>query len=118
MVGAVAVHDASVVTSGVYERYIEVDGVKYHHVLSPETGYPVETDLVSVTVIGPLGNSEDCDALATSILINGKEWLEKVIDGTAFMPKPDAYKDFAFILINEEGEVEVLGNDPGFELFK
>ena len=118
LVGAVAVHDASVVTSGVYERYFEVDGVKYHHVLSPETGYPVETDLVSATVIGPLGHSEDCDALATSILINGKEWLEKVLGGTAFMPESDAYKDFAFILIYEDGEIEVLGNDPGFELFK
>lgn len=41
----------SVVTSGIYERHLEQDGRSYHHILDPRTGYPQETDVVSLTVI-------------------------------------------------------------------
>ncbi|RMC42520.1 FAD:protein FMN transferase [Lactobacillus sp. ESL0233] len=43
------VPECSAVTSGTYERYLEVDGHKYHHLIDPRTGYPVETDLAGVT---------------------------------------------------------------------
>jgi FAD:protein FMN transferase len=43
------VHECSAVTSGTYERYLEVDGHKYHHLIDPRTGYPVETNLAGVT---------------------------------------------------------------------
>lgn len=45
------VNDCSVVTSGIYERQLEVDGKKYHHILDPHTGYPVKTDVVSLTIL-------------------------------------------------------------------
>ncbi|MDF7672747.1 FAD:protein FMN transferase [Lactobacillus sp. ESL0701] len=46
---SVMVPKCSAVTSGTYERYLVVDGHKYHHLIDPRTGYPVETDLAGVT---------------------------------------------------------------------
>lgn len=61
----------SVVTSGIYERYFEKDGVFYHHILDPKTGFPVENDLLSVTIISK--DSITGDALSTSCFVLGKE---------------------------------------------
>ena len=46
-----SVKDKSVVTSGIYERHLEVDGQSFHHIFDSKTGYPVETDLASITII-------------------------------------------------------------------
>ena len=46
-----SVTDKSVVTSGTYVRHLDVDGQSFHHILDPQTGYPVETDLASLTII-------------------------------------------------------------------
>ena len=46
-----SVKDKSVVTSGIYERHLEVDGQSFHHIFDSATGYPVETDLASLTII-------------------------------------------------------------------
>ena len=40
-----------IVTSGIYERFIEKDGKVYHHMINPATGYPFENNLSSVTII-------------------------------------------------------------------
>ena len=61
----------SVVTSGVYQRYFEADGKTYHHILDPDTGYPVENGLLSVSIISE--KSVDCDALSTSVFALGLE---------------------------------------------
>ena len=67
----VEVHDETVITSGVYQRYVEKDGRLYHHILNSETGYPFETDIVSATVINESG--ELGDMLSTTLLALGSE---------------------------------------------
>jgi len=51
--GILKIPDYSIVTSGIYERFLKKKGHNYHHIMDPETGYPVKTDLVGVTVISP-----------------------------------------------------------------
>jgi thiamine biosynthesis lipoprotein len=59
----------SVVTSGVYERYEELDGTRYHHILSTRDGYPVQNGLLSVTILAAA--SIDADALSTTVFTLG-----------------------------------------------
>lgn len=65
--------DKTVVTSGTYERYMMVDGVKYHHILNPETGWPIDNDVLSVTIIAEKGCAVDADGLSTTCLALGVE---------------------------------------------
>lgn len=51
LIGAVLVEDKSVVTSGIYERSLKIDGKKYHHIFDSTTGYPIENELASVTIV-------------------------------------------------------------------
>lgn len=74
----VAVSDSSVVTSGIYERYFEEEGILYHHVLNPNTGYPVENTLASVTILS--SSSTKGDALSTSCLLLGLEAGKTLIE--------------------------------------
>ena len=81
LIGSVEAVDQTVVTSGVYERQFELNGKEYHHILSTSNGYPVETDLDSITLIADKGLSVDIDAMSTICLIlgskAGKEFIEK-----------------------------------------
>jgi thiamine biosynthesis lipoprotein len=69
--GVLRVKDKSVVTSGVYERYFEEGGRRYHHILSTRDGYPVQNGLLSVTIVA--GRSIDADALSTACFALGPE---------------------------------------------
>lgn len=70
-VGTVYIENQSVVTSGTYERYLEEDGIKYHHILNPSTGYPYENNIAGITIISD--HSVDGDGLSTSVFAMGIE---------------------------------------------
>lgn len=64
-VAIVELESQTLVTSGPYERYLELDGVIYHHILDTRNGYPIETDLTSVSIITE--ESMLADALSTAV---------------------------------------------------
>ncbi|MBP0985474.1 MAG: FAD:protein FMN transferase, partial [Oscillospiraceae bacterium] len=80
IIGKIRARDKTLVTSGVYERRIEVDGKTYHHILDSKTGWPVDTDLDAVTLIADKGHSGDIDALSTICLIKGPDEGMKLIE--------------------------------------
>jgi thiamine biosynthesis lipoprotein len=69
--------DMAVVTSGNYEKFVVIDGVKYCHIINPKTGYPT-TGIQSVTII--CKNAELADDLATTVFILGKHEGLKLIN--------------------------------------
>ena len=105
-VGSVPETHDSVVTSGIYERYIEVDGVKYHHILDPKTGYPVENDISGVTVFSK--TSVQGDALSTTLFLLGVE------KGLAFINQMDGVE--AVFIDKEHGVHLSDGLKDSFEL--
>lgn len=68
----------STVTSGIYERGFEQDGIWYHHILSTETGWPIQNELASVTVFSE--SSMTGDALSTAVFAMGTEEGVRLID--------------------------------------
>ena len=73
-----AISDKSVVTSGIYQRYFKADGKIYHHILDPNTGYPCENNLYSVTIL--TDSSLTADALSTTCFLLGYDRGMKLIN--------------------------------------
>lgn len=78
-IGTISLTDKSVVTSGDYERYVEQDGIRYHHIIDPSTGSPARSGIMSVSVISE--DSAKADALSTAAFVlglkGGRALLEK-----------------------------------------
>lgn len=96
--GVVSAADKFIVTSGVYERYFEENGVRYHHILDPKTGCPAESGLVSVTVV--CKNGAWADALSTACFVLGPDGALALRDDLA-----DQGTDFELILVTDDGRV-------------
>ena len=114
--------EMSVVTSGVYERFFKEGEKRYHHILSPKTGFPAATNLYSVTVL--CENSMVSDALSTAFFVLGKE------KSLSLLPTVNQeFKDFSgisCIFIEENHKITLSENFPykcdlltdGWELIK
>ena len=100
--GIVAASDAFIVTSGVYERYFEENGVRYHHILDPRTGCPAESGLVSVTVV--CKNGAWADALSTACFVLGTDGALALHDELAAQGN-----GFELILVTDDGRVLYTG---------
>ncbi len=95
LIATISAVDLAVVTSGSYERFfIGADGKRYGHILDPSTGYPVDSGLLSATVLAKNGGL--ADALSTALFVMGK-------DGAVGHWKK--YRDFDMILLTEEKEI-------------
>ena len=98
----------AIATSGLYLNYFEQDNNYYSHIISPVTGYPIQTDLISVTVI-----ADDCiiaDAMATAAIILGEVKMNEILKK---YPKTTAY----YIYKSATGEISTSIH-KGFPLAK
>lgn len=77
-IGILEIKNKTMVTSGVNERFLIKDGVRYHHILSTSDGYPVQNGLLSVTIIGD--RSIDADGLSTSVFAMGWERGRRLLE--------------------------------------
>lgn len=81
-IGILTLDGKTMSTTGDYERFFEENGKVYHHILDTKTGYPVENDLISVTVISSNGALADC--LSTQIFVDGKKNLNKYLNNAEY----------------------------------
>ena len=93
-------------TSGDYERYVELDGIRYHHILDPDTGYPADSGVRGVTVLTKDGLASD--AISTACFILGPE------AGMALAEEYDAETLFVMAdgeIVMSEGMKEYFSED-------
>lgn len=85
--------DNSVTTSGSYEKYAEIHGKRYSHIMNPKTGYP-STGLTSVTVVGP--NATMANGFSTSLMVLGKK------EGLKLIKK---FPEYQYLIIEDSGKI-------------
>ena len=104
----IAVENAAVATSGSYRKFYEKDGKKFSHTIDPKTGYPVQHNLLSATVVAE--NAAFADAMATVFMVWG---TEKTID---FVKNhPELKLEILLQFVDENGEMEYYMS-PGLKL--
>lgn len=96
IIGVISATDCAIITSGSYQRHFIQDGVLYHHILNPHTGYPAKSGLSSVTVVAP--NGTYADALSTALFVMGSQKGIEVWK---------AYHDFEAVFVTEDNTVYI-----------
>ena len=105
ILGVLSIRDMAVVTSGGYERYFEQDGQIYWHILDPKTGYPADSGLASVTIVGSDGTL--CDGLSTAVFVMGRERAQELWR---------QWGGFEMLLLDSEGTIYITeGLEGSFE---
>lgn len=94
--GIATITDKTIVTSGVYERYFEEDGKRYHHILDTTNGYPVENGLVGVSIIADI--SMDADALSTAVFSLGPEKGKALVESIDGIDAIFVMKDYSITM--------------------
>lgn len=94
IIGAVTLSGGSVVTSGIYERGFTLDGICYHHILDPETGWSVQNELAGISIVTE--NACTADALSTTVFAMGLE------EGKAFV---ESLEGVDAIFVTRDGDI-------------
>ena len=98
----IALCDKGLVTSGSTRKYVERNGRRYSHCIDPKTGYPVEHNVLSATVLAE--NSVWADALASICMVMG---MEKSLPLIESMNGVEVY----YIFVNEQNELETFATE-------
>lgn len=95
----VKIRNQSVVTSGIYERVLEKEGSKYHHIFNSKTGYPMESNIASLTVVAD--QSLDCDIYTTELF---------GLDAVSIIRNMNNRKDLGAVVITLDGKLACTEN--------
>ncbi|WP_349667545.1 FAD:protein FMN transferase [Lacrimispora sp.] len=95
----VKIRNQSVVTSGIYERVLEKEGSKYHHIFNSKTGYPMESNIASLTVVAD--RSLYCDIYTTELF---------GLDAVSIIRKMNNMKDLGAVVITLDGKLACTEN--------
>lgn len=100
-------NNCAAATSGNYRNFHIVDGVKYAHTIDPRTGFPVQHDIISATVIAP--KCYEADAYATAFMVMGLEQAKKVLSKQKHLN--------AYIIYNGKDDTRKVWMTEGFEKY-
>lgn len=98
----VKIRAQSVVTSGIYERMLEKDGRKFHHIFNSKTGFPMESNVASLTIIAD--KSLDCDIYTTQFF---------GLDAASIIHRVNGMKDMGAVVITLDGKLACTENLRG-----
>ena len=101
--------DKAISTSGDYQRFFIKDGVRFHHILDPQTGYPSESGLISVSVIAPEGYL--ADGLSTAVFVLGAEKGMTILESMGLDGILVNNNRKVFITKNLKGKVDILNKE-------
>jgi FAD:protein FMN transferase len=103
----IGLSNSTVVTSGVYERFIIQNGIRYHHILNTKTGYPAQTGLASSTIISE--SSIAADALSTSVFLlgtdKGMQLLTNIQSDKTLGTVPGLNTEVSAVFIADDGSI-------------